>query len=58
MTESLTAPPEEIATEHDESAPGAPRWVKALGIVVLVLLVAFLALHLTGHVPFAGMHAA
>ena len=35
----------------DESPPGTPRWVKALGIVLVVLLLAFAGLHLTGNVP-------
>jgi hypothetical protein len=28
--------------------PGAPRWVKILGIISLVLVVAFVAVHLAG----------
>ncbi len=28
---------------------GAPRWVKVFGVVTLILLVVFVALHLTGH---------
>ena len=55
MTESLTAPLDDIETEH-ESAPGTPRWVKAFAIVLVVLLVAFLALHLTGQAPIAAIH--
>ena len=55
MTESLTSPLDEIEIEH-ESPPGAPRWVKAFAIVLVVLLLAFLALHLTGHAPMAGIH--
>jgi hypothetical protein len=39
----------------DESAPSTPRWVKALGIVLVVLLLAFAGLHLTGNAP---MHMA
>jgi hypothetical protein len=39
--------------------PGAPRWVKILGVVSLALVVAFVALHLAGggfrrHVHFGG----
>ena len=30
-----------------ESPPGAPRWVKVFGIIALVLLVLFVARHLT-----------
>ena len=55
MTESLAAPLEEIEAEV-ESAPSTPRWVKAFGVVLVVLLLAFLVLHLTGHAPMAGMH--
>jgi hypothetical protein len=35
----------------DESPPGTPRWVKALGIILVVLLLVFAGLHLTGNVP-------
>jgi hypothetical protein len=34
-----------------EAPPGAPRWVKALGIVLVVLLLVFAGLHLTGNAP-------
>jgi hypothetical protein len=34
-----------------ESPPGTPLWVKAFGIVVIVLVLLFVALHLTGNVP-------
>jgi hypothetical protein len=34
-----------------ESAPGTPRWVKAFGIMLVVLLLAFAGLHLTGNAP-------
>jgi hypothetical protein len=34
-----------------ESPPGTPRWVKAFGIILIVLLLAFAGLHLTGHAP-------
>ena len=34
-----------------ESPPGTPRWVKALGIMLVVLLLAFAGLHLTGNAP-------
>lgn len=55
MSKSLTSPLDEIETDH-ESPPGAPSWVKAFGIVLVLLLVAFLALHLTGNAPMAGIH--
>jgi hypothetical protein len=34
-----------------ESPPGTPRWVKAFGIMLVVLLLAFAGLHLTGNAP-------
>ncbi len=34
-----------------ESAPGAPRWVKAFGIIAIVLVLLFVGLHLTGNAP-------
>ena len=34
---------------------GAPRWVKVSGIVVIVLVLVFVILHLTGH-GFGGHH--
>ena len=40
MTEPLTDLP-----------PGTPRWVKAFGIILVVLLLAFAGLHLTGNAP-------
>jgi hypothetical protein len=57
MTKSLTAPLDETETER-ESAPSAPRWVKAFGIVLVVLLIVFVALHLSGNAPMAGIHGA
>ena len=43
-------------TVHDPdgdglSPPAPPRWVKAFGIVLVVLLLGFAGLHLTGHAP-------
>ena len=35
---------------------GTPRWVKAMGIIALIVLVAFVMLHLTG--GRAGHHMA
>lgn len=41
----------------DSSAyPGAPRWVKVLGIVVIALAILFLIMRLTGHTPPEGGH--
>lgn len=37
------------------SAPGTPRWVKVFGIIVLVLVLLFITLHLTGHSPMNHM---
>jgi hypothetical protein len=34
-----------------ESPPGTPRWVKAFGIMLVVLLLVFAGLHLTGNAP-------
>jgi hypothetical protein len=39
-----------IDPEHD-TPPATPRWVKAFGIVLVVLLLAFAALHRTGNAP-------
>ena len=34
-----------------DSPPGTPRWVKAFGIILVVLLLAVAGLHLTGNAP-------
>jgi len=34
-----------------ESPPGTPRWVKAFGIILVVLLLALGGLHLSGNAP-------
>ena len=34
-----------------ESPPSTPRWVKAFGIIVIILILAFAGLHLTGNAP-------
>jgi hypothetical protein len=34
-----------------ESPPSTPRWVKAFGIGVVILLLLFAGLHLTGNAP-------
>ena len=34
-----------------ESPPGTPRWVKVLGILLIVVMLAFAGLHLTGNAP-------
>jgi hypothetical protein len=45
-----------VRTNLDQdSAPGTPRWVKVFGIGVIVLLLLFAGLHLTGHTPTHGM---
>lgn len=44
------------AVEPDrESPPGTPRWVKAFGIIAIVLLLLLAGLHLTGNAPMHGM---
>ncbi|MFD7404166.1 hypothetical protein ACFV7R_16125 [Streptomyces sp. NPDC059866] len=40
----------------NETAPGAPRWVKVSGLVALAVVVLFLILHLTGSGMGPGMH--
>ncbi len=42
----------ERASADRGSNLGAPRWVKAFGIVAVILVVAFVVMHLTGH----GLH--
>jgi len=37
------------------SAPSIPRWVKVSGIIVIVLVLLFVILHLTGN-GFGGHH--
>ena len=39
----MTAQPPEPATD---AAPGVPRWVKAFGIIALVLILLFVGMHL------------
>ena len=34
-----------------EAPPSAPRWVKAFGVIAIVLVLLFVGLHLTGNVP-------
>jgi hypothetical protein len=34
-----------------ESPPGTPRWVKVFGILLIVVMLAFAGLHLTGNAP-------
>ena len=34
-----------------ESPPSTPRWVKAFGIIAIVLILALAGLHLTGNAP-------
>ncbi len=34
-----------------DAPPGTPRWVKAFGIVLVVLLLVVAGLHLTGNAP-------
>jgi sirohydrochlorin ferrochelatase len=48
--DSVQYPDSDSEAAH-ESPPGTPRWVKAFGIVVIVLLLAFAGMHLTGKAP-------
>ena len=55
--------PSDAAGATPTTPPGAPVWVKAFGIVLLLLLLVFGGLHLAGrgmgpmnHVPPAGGH--
>ena len=41
-----SAPPHDTLGARDQ---GTPRWVKIFGIVTVVLVLLFVALHLTGH---------
>ena len=41
---------------NGRSIPGAPWWVKAFGIVAVVLVLLVVILHLTGHRPGGQMH--
>ena len=55
--EPLQDPEGDLELAQD-SPPGTPRWVKAFGIILVVLLLAVAGLHLTGnaptHMPGAG----
>ena len=43
--------------EHGrESPPNTPRWVKVFGTIVIVLILLFVILHLTGHSPMSHLH--
>ena len=49
-----TAEPQSIPEAPEletDSPPATPRWVKVLGIVLIVLLLAFAGLHLTRNAP-------
>ena len=40
-----------------DPAPGTPIWVKAFGVIVLVIVLLFATLHLTGNSPLGpGSH--
>jgi hypothetical protein len=57
MTERFTqAPPAKHAFER-ETPPGLPRWLKLLGLAVLILALVFAGLHLTGHGEGPGSHS-
>jgi len=40
----------------EERPPGIPRWLKISGIIVIVLILLFVTLHLTGNGMGPGMH--
>ena len=46
-----TQDPEGDVEPAQDSPPGTPRWVKAFGIILVVLLLAVAGLHLTGNAP-------
>jgi hypothetical protein len=50
-TEDLSGETDSDIEPTDESPPSTPRWVKGVGIVLVVLLLAFAGLHLTGNAP-------
>jgi len=54
MTESDLA--EERTDTHQRAYPGIPRWVKILGIVVILLVLLFVIMHLAGGGMGPGMH--
>ena len=46
----------QTSTEHDsETPPRTPGWVKAFGLILIVLVLALIVLHLTGN-GFASLH--
>jgi len=48
----------ETRTRPDpEAPPGVPRWVKVFGIVLLILILVFVVLHLTGN-GLGNLHGA
>src|SRR5690242_9067041 len=49
--EDVPAEGESSLLPAEDSPPRTPTWVKALGIILVVLLLAFAGLHLTGNAP-------
>lgn len=46
----------QTSTEHEsETPPRTPGWVKAFGLILIVLVLALIVLHLTGD-GFASLH--
>lgn len=43
--------PETRVNPNRESPPNTPRWVKVFGIVVIILILLFVIMHLTGGAP-------
>ncbi len=46
----MTEPATHVEPDR-ESPPSTPRWVKLFGIIAIVLILAFVGLHLTGNAP-------
>jgi hypothetical protein len=47
--------PDTVVRPSEERPPSIPRWVKVSGIVVIVLVLLFVILHLTGN-GMGGLH--
>lgn len=54
MTEEPPDQPEETRSDPDDEYTGAPRWVKATGIILIVVVVLAIVLKLTGIAPDHG----
>jgi hypothetical protein len=56
MTEELADHQLDPEIESDDSPPATPRWVKLLGVIVLVIVLIFAGLHLLGGGLGPGTH--